>query len=298
MARQRRKRIICANCNQQLKDEMNYCFNCGQENHIKRVSLKMILSDFTATYFSFESKLFVSLKYLLTRPSFLSSEYLNGKMESYLKPIRMYIFISFTFFLFNGLVGEKAAIGDLNLQKDGEPIAVEAVQEELQKELQEEGVSTTGDEALFASADEVFNGKFKKILANNRELNAFKEFVMSKLPWLLFFLIPVLGSWFFLFFYRKKYFYVDHLVFVLHLQSFLFVLLIVSTLLNVIFSIDVTALMFLCFLIYGYIASKRFYNRGKISTFIRLVLIGSVHLVVSTLFGLVFLYLTINSYNI
>ncbi|NQY27862.1 MAG: hypothetical protein HRT69_00150 [Flavobacteriaceae bacterium] len=40
MANNRRKRIYCPNCKSQLKTHMNFCFDCGQENNIKRVSLK------------------------------------------------------------------------------------------------------------------------------------------------------------------------------------------------------------------------------------------------------------------
>ena len=105
MARKRRKRITCPNCDKQLKQEMNFCPNCGQENHIKRVSVSMLVSDFSSTYFSFDSKLFSSLKYLLTKPSFLSVEYLNGKIEAYLRPIRMYIFISFVILTTTSWVG-------------------------------------------------------------------------------------------------------------------------------------------------------------------------------------------------
>ncbi|PHS07189.1 MAG: hypothetical protein COA88_09185 [Kordia sp.] len=33
----RRKKFYCPNCKNQLKSQMNFCFDCGQENNIKRV---------------------------------------------------------------------------------------------------------------------------------------------------------------------------------------------------------------------------------------------------------------------
>jgi hypothetical protein len=40
----------------------------------------------------------VSIRYLLTRPGFLSFEYINGRRLSYTSPVRMYLLISLVFF--------------------------------------------------------------------------------------------------------------------------------------------------------------------------------------------------------
>ena len=166
MARKRRKRIVCPNCEQQLNDTMNYCFNCGQENHIKRVSVKMLLSDFSTTYFSFDSKLFSSLKYLLIKPSFLSLEYLNGKIEAYLRPIRMYVFISFVFFLLNSMLSTNSTYDGIKFTKDGEPVSSEFVQEELK-------TTDTDDiekESFLEIDNNYFGGKLKRIFSDEKEI--------------------------------------------------------------------------------------------------------------------------------
>jgi hypothetical protein len=294
MARKRRKRIICPNCEQQLNDTMNYCFNCGQENHIKRVSVKMLLSDFSTTYFSFDSKLFSSLKYLLIKPSFLSLEYLNGKIEAYLRPIRMYVFISFVFFLLNSMLSTNSTYDSIKFTKDGEPVGSELVQEELK-------TTDTDDieEDSFLEIDNsLFDGKLKKIFSDEKEIKLFIVFLKSKLPILFFLLIPVLGLLFFIFFYKKKYFYVDHLVFALHLQSFMFVLLIINLLTESVFKVDLIGIGSLLFLIYGFIAARRFYNLGKLNTFFRLSIVGLFHLFLSLIIFAVFFLILIKNYNL
>lgn len=294
MARKRRKRIVCPNCEQQLNDTMNYCFNCGQENHIKRVSVKMLLSDFSTTYFSFDSKLFSSLKYLLIKPSFLSLEYLNGKIEAYLRPIRMYVFISFVFFLLNSMLSTNSTYDGIKFTKDGEPVSSEFVQEELK-------TTDTDDiekESFLEIDNNYFGGKLKRIFSDEKEIKLFIVFLKSKLPILFFLLIPVLGLLFFIFFYKKKYYYVDHLVFALHLQSFMFVLLIINLLTDSVFKVDLIGIGSLLFLIYGFIAARRFYDLGKLNTFFRLSIVGLFHLFFSFIIFTVFFFVLLNNYNV
>jgi len=294
MARKRRKRIVCPNCDKQLREDMNFCFNCGQENHIKRVSVTMLVSDFTSTYFSFDSKLFASLKYLLTKPSFLSLEYLNGKIEAYLRPIRMYVFISFAFFLLNSITSTNSALDIIDFTKDGQSVTLE----EVQGDLNSPTLQNNEDMEAVNSIDEFFDGKFKKIFSDKRELNSFMTFFRSKLPLLVFFLIPVFGGLLYIFFYKKEYYYVDHLVFALHIQSFFFVLLIISTIVDWVFKVKSISPAVLGVMIYGYIAALKFYKRPKLGTFIRLNFVGIMLLILSILSLSVFFLLLINYYKI
>ncbi len=92
MGKKRRKRVVCSNCNEQLKPEMNFCHQCGQENHIKRASIKILFQDFFATYFTFEAKLFKTLKVLLLQLAYLTKTYLVGKIASYVPPTIVFIY--------------------------------------------------------------------------------------------------------------------------------------------------------------------------------------------------------------
>ena len=87
----------CLNCNAQL--EGRFCHICGQENIAPKESFWHLLNHFFEDITHFDGKFFSSLKLLITRPGYLSREYMNGRRASYLNPVRMYVFTSALFFL-------------------------------------------------------------------------------------------------------------------------------------------------------------------------------------------------------
>ena len=87
----------CLNCNTQLYDA--YCPHCGQKDIPKRQTLGELLTNFVSSFWSYESKFFRTCQYLLFKPGFLATEYTAGRRERYYHPARMYVFMSFIFFL-------------------------------------------------------------------------------------------------------------------------------------------------------------------------------------------------------
>jgi hypothetical protein len=92
-----RKEKNCLNCHIHLKGR--FCHRCGQENIEPKESVWDLISHFFKDITHFDGKFFSSLKYLVTKPGFLSKEYMIGRRASYINPIRMYIFTSAIFFL-------------------------------------------------------------------------------------------------------------------------------------------------------------------------------------------------------
>ncbi len=88
---------ICLNCNTELYDR--FCHKCGQENTEPKESAWHLVSHFFYDITHFDGKFFSTLKYLIKKPGFLSTEYIKGRRQSYLNPIRMYVFTSALFFL-------------------------------------------------------------------------------------------------------------------------------------------------------------------------------------------------------
>lgn len=87
----------CLNCG--FRVEERYCTRCGQENVEPKESVGHLVGHFFADITHFDSKIFTTLKDLIFRPGFLTSEYVAGRRVAYLNPIRMYVFISAIFFL-------------------------------------------------------------------------------------------------------------------------------------------------------------------------------------------------------
>jgi Protein of unknown function (DUF3667) len=87
----------CLNCGTKLID--TFCYHCGQKDIPRRQTLGELLTNFISSFWSYEGKFFLTTKFLITKPGFLATEYNAGKRESYYHPARMYVFISFVFFL-------------------------------------------------------------------------------------------------------------------------------------------------------------------------------------------------------
>jgi hypothetical protein len=91
-----RKEKHCLNCNAMIHGK--YCSICGQENVEPQESLWHLITHTFNDITHFDGKFFSSIKYIITKPGFLSSEYARGKRKSYLDPIRFYLFTSAFFF--------------------------------------------------------------------------------------------------------------------------------------------------------------------------------------------------------
>lgn len=92
----------CLNCETNLQSSYVFCPNCGQELRSDS-NLKSLFSHFLSDYFTFDSKIIRSIKPLITKPGFLTLEYLKGRRVHYIAPLRMFIFLSIIFFLILGI---------------------------------------------------------------------------------------------------------------------------------------------------------------------------------------------------
>lgn len=92
-----RKEKDCLNCQATLIGR--YCHNCGQENLEPKETVWHLVQHFFNDITHFDGKFFATVRYLLRKPGFLSTEYVKGRRASYLNPIRMYVFTSAIFFI-------------------------------------------------------------------------------------------------------------------------------------------------------------------------------------------------------
>ncbi|MFM7357817.1 MAG: DUF3667 domain-containing protein [Sediminibacterium sp.] len=97
-----RKETNCLNCGAAVSDR--FCSHCGQENTEPRESFWQLLVHFFNDFTHFDGKFFSTIRVLLLKPGKLTNEYIAGKRASYLHPIRMYLFISFAYFILQYLV--------------------------------------------------------------------------------------------------------------------------------------------------------------------------------------------------
>ena len=110
------------------------------------------------------------------------------------------------------------------------------------------------------------------------------SYYKSKLPWLLFSLMPVFAFVLFLLYIRRKIFFVDHLIHAFHLHSAVFLIIAVSGLLYLITGWD-TDWLLLYIPVYYYLSLHRVYGQSWSKTFLK----GTFAGVLYTLLGILVL---------
>jgi hypothetical protein len=131
---------FCLNCGTKLVD--TFCHHCGQKDIPRRQTLGELFSNFISSFWSYEGKFFLTTKYLITKPGFLATEYSAGRRESYYHPARMYVFISFVFFLLLFSLPDSVSDGGETAEMTKEDL------KELKEELKGAGLDSTFQDSV------------------------------------------------------------------------------------------------------------------------------------------------------
>jgi len=107
----------CLNCKTKLVG--NFCHACGQKSEHTKDSFWHLVFHFFHDLTHIEVKWFITLKYLITRPGFLSREYLHGRRVAYQHPIRLYVITSAFFFIlfFSFFHSNNTGIGQIGFRE-------------------------------------------------------------------------------------------------------------------------------------------------------------------------------------
>lgn len=121
-----------------------------------------------------------------------------------------------------------------------------------------------------------------------KQPGTFLSTMISKLPFAIFFFLPVFALFIWLAYIRKKYSYTDHLVFSFHSTSLFFILLIISYLIDWIFNTSSNWIFLIAFCIYLFIGMYRFYRQGFFKTSIKYVFLNTIFFILA-LFSMIVL---------
>lgn len=88
----------CPNCEQALQGEA-YCPNCGQKNDLRRITLWNFISESLSNFFAIDGRFFHTFRQLFSAPGKVPKDFLHGKRNRYMNPIRVY-FLSSLLLLF------------------------------------------------------------------------------------------------------------------------------------------------------------------------------------------------------
>ncbi len=116
-----------------------------------------------------------------------------------------------------------------------------------------------------------------------KQPGSFLSSIISKLPFTIFFFLPVFAIFLWVIYIRKKYTYTEHLIFSFHNQSLLFILLIISFLVDSIFDTTSSWFFLLIFSIYLFFAMLRYYKQGIFKTIVKFVFLNTIFFILATI---------------
>lgn len=98
----------CRNCRESLTGQARFCPACGQSVKGINRPWREVAGELATELLDLDGRMLGSLRALLTRPGFLSLEYVNGRRASHTSPLRMYLVISLVFFFVLPMILPKA----------------------------------------------------------------------------------------------------------------------------------------------------------------------------------------------
>ena len=126
----------------------------------------------------------------------------------------------------------------------------------------------------------------------------FANFLMGKIPFFLFFFTPVFAFFFWVRYSKKKYTYMEHMIFIFHIFSFLFLAMLICLLPDLLLGDDVFSGILFVFIgpFYFYKALRNFYKQNRFITIIKFVLLNNIFFISSTIAALLFFAITAATY--
>lgn len=205
MPRELRRATACLNCGAEVT--RNFCAECGQENTDYRVSLRRLIGDLADELFQFESRLWRTFAVLFTRPGQLTLDYNAGRRVRYTTPLRLYVLASVAYFFVAGISARQESIvkvdfKDVTLSSGPDS---NAFLQQLDRRL---GAVQQDPQAASRRASQTLTDWAPRVMA---------------------LLLPLFALLTLAFFRRPRLYYVEHLVFALHLHAVAFLLLVVHS---------------------------------------------------------------------
>jgi hypothetical protein len=289
--------VTCLNCDSGLTGP--FCSECGQRAVPPHPRVSELAGDAFAEFSGWDGKFAGTIRLLVRRPGELTRQFIAGRRVRYISPVRLYLALSFVYFVLAGAVPEKMPTagdvdaGIINISAGSKPstgaVAVGAAETAARR-----GTLTKAQRdsavAQVARAPRILRPLLRRGIDDP---NGLKRNLVANMPRVFFALVPVFAAILSLF-YRKRH-YPEHLYFVLHLNAFAFFALLFLTLARLsgvaILSGIVGPLTFVWICVYAVLALRRVYGGSLSRTLAKCVGIASLNLMASALALLALVFL-------
>lgn len=135
------------------------------------------------------------------------------------------------------------------------------------------------------------------IIKIKNQPGTFISYLISKIPFIIFFFLPIFAVFIWLIYDKKRFTYMDHLIFGFHNQSMLMLLMITSLVLEIVFNkFDFLFITICIFLFYLYKAMRKFYEEKRFKTIMKFLFLNFTFFVLAFtvmlmyIFGIAFTY--------
>ncbi|MGI9219639.1 MAG: DUF4286 family protein [Woeseiaceae bacterium] len=300
----------CLNCGTNLRGQ--YCGQCGQRSSNRLISLWELVSDAFGDLFELDSRIWRTLVPLVIRPGQLTHDYLQGKRARFMPPFRMYLVLSLIFFVV-AFFNPREELSLFFEPPTPEEIAAAAEEKDEQSVIvafnDNEGEEIEDDCDISSDDVDGMSGFLARRLTPERIRQVCEQIIADKgetvlekvtnnVPTALIVLLPLMAFVLKALYPLSRRYYVEHLLFFVHLHAFLFLLISAQILFvrfaGIIALPDVvTALTMvtssLYVPVYLFIAMRRVYGQGKFVTFLKFIALTFAYIIgFSTIIALTF----------
>jgi hypothetical protein len=316
--------IHCENCGAQLHG--HWCAKCGQPSIDYRRSFGVVFIDVLNEFLNWDSKFFGTIMLLIGKPWKLTNDFIAGHRVRYVHPLRLYLLASILFFFAINFFAKKihfdadalqerdrAEIAtELQKNKDIPPEARAKIEQALKLHVPaspspappEEKSSNSNEKrpkkepAFFQSGNpktpfEKWLEARAKAKLGEHGTNAalFMKTVISNLPYMMLCCIPLFAFVLKVLYFWRKIFYIDHLIYALHIHTFAYIgiILIIGVTTgfqdlgwNALFG-WIVGLLWAGFAVQIFLSIRRVYRQGWFFTIFKFLLGGFVYLLVLSL---------------
>ena len=183
----------CPECGQLIPER--FCTHCGEKRvEAKDYSLRHFLGEALNVIANLESPLARSFYALLCRPGLLTAEYLTGRRKRYLKPLQVFVLCNVIFFFAQPLTGFNTLTTPLRVHLTALPHS-RAVRDMVREAVERKGVTLEQYRASFDAT------------------------IQSQARTLVILMVPLLACALLPLYWRRRRYFVEHLVFATHFYS-------------------------------------------------------------------------------
>jgi hypothetical protein len=231
----------CENCGTLLHG--HWCSQCGQPAIDYRRSFGHVIGDVLDSFLNWDSKIIATIGYLLIKPWRLTNEFLAGHRVRYLNPLRLYLLASVLFFFvvnyavrrvetnsdFEPIVLNDETQFTPNDVHEPKPDATPPIDKTDENDNDEQPPLIIGRDSRNPTAfEEWFKQKIEeKIGRHGSKGRFFLRSLMENLPYMMLASIPLFAFVLKMLYVFRRIFYIDHLIYALHIHSFAYVVTLV-----------------------------------------------------------------------